>query len=132
MPSRGSFGCHMMVLQTLQPFLAMVYVPSLVVTFSAVAAVVSHLIQVPSWLPVTFLPEESLGIIIVCMACVPSASGRRKWVVLIILLVLLPYELKSLITFLVPDIQRSPFASHRVHMTQCILTLHPIQIVASW
>ena len=118
MPFRGSIRCYMTIKQTLWPFLAVMYVPSLVVKFSAVAVVVSHFIRVPSQFPVTFLPKESLGIITVCMTCVPSALGRHKWVVLIILLVLLPYAFKSLVMFLVPDhIEISFRISQGIHDT---------------
>ena len=107
MPSRGSFGCHMTVVQTLQPFLTMLYMSSLIVTFSAVTVVVFHFISalllMPSNPVALLLSEKSLGIIAVCMACVPSASGRHKWVVIILLLVLLPYALKGLLAFLVSN-----------------------------
>ena len=96
-----------MVIQTLQLFLTVVYVPSVVVTFSAVAVAVSHffwaLFSMPSGLTALFIPKESLSVIVVCMACVPSALGRCEWVVLMLLLVLMPYALKGLLTFLVSD-----------------------------
>ena len=75
-----------------QSVFAMVYVPPVMVTFFALAVVVSHIfwapILMPSWVMFMFIPEESLSIVAVCPMHVTSTISKCKWTILILVLLM--------------------------------------------
>ena len=77
--------------------------PALVALFFALAAAVSHICRASSRSLFWLFLEKPLSEVAVCVVHVPSSMIGCKLTILFTLLVLLPYVLKGLITFLVPD-----------------------------
>ena len=92
-----------MYIQALWSVSAGLYVPTIMALFSALPAAVSHICQVSSWPSFWLFFEEPVSEVAVCMAYIPSTSVGYKLTILLTLLVLLPYVLEGLITFLVSD-----------------------------
>ena len=102
MPSWGSLRGLMMSIQTLRSVSAGLRMPALMTLFSALAAVVSCIHQASSQPSFWLFLEEPLSKIAICAAHIPSSVVWCGLAILFILLVLVPYALEGLITFL-PD-----------------------------
>ena len=132
MPLSGLLWHLRVSIQTLWSIAAGLCRPAPMTWFSALAAVVSH--TCPAfprpffWL---FL-QKPLGKIVVCTAYIPlpwlgvcGPPSSLSWYCC-------HMHTRVLSRFWSLTILRSPLASHRVHMMQCILTLRPIHVVVSW
>ena len=90
--------------QTLRSISAGLCMPALMALFSALAAVVSRICWASSQPSFWLFLEKPLSKVAVCAVThIPSSVIWCELTILLILLVLLPYALEGLITFLVPD-----------------------------
>ena len=103
MPLWGPLWGLMMSIQTLRSVSARLHMPALMTLFSALAAVVSRICLASSWPSFWLFLEEPLSKIVICVAHIPYSVVWSRLAILFILLVLVPYVLEGLITFLVPD-----------------------------
>ena len=116
---------------TLKSISARLCMPAIMALFSALAVAVSCICQASSWPSFLLFLEKPLSEVAVCMVHIPSSAIGYELTIPFTLLVLLPYALEGLIMFLVPDHPKISSGTRRVCITQCILTLWPIQVVVS-